>query len=582
MSDRIGHYEYIAELGKGGMGRVVLARNVTTQQPVAIKFIHQELVKAPQVRERFHREVRILKSLSQHRHILPVIDQGEERGIPYFVMPYVQGVSLRERLQTAPLKLAEAASIVEDIGDALSYAHQLGILHRDIKPGNILLDANGRAYLTDFGIASNASLSDEPLTRTWEVSSLGSPPYMAPEMIHGIDASISSEVYSLGVTVYEMLTGTPHAQAMFAGGDLWQAIPKAVRPVLQCATRHAPSERYADVKDFQNAFVAAAGKSARPLLQLPNLANLPNPITNPFPKTNGTSSASKSGGTPLPPPQTQRKPDMPLGLLASLVVILLLMVGVVAALMMSSDGQSFIPTAAALNPSSEGSLALTATQEALSITGTYEEAIAVPITQTQEAALQSTLEHQQAATEVVLELTAIPLTATRIAEQTAEAAAATATRIAQATANAEVLAAGRYPVGTTLYVVEDEVGLFASVSADTPTSRLSSGTSVVVSSGPGGSNQYYDQGTSTYYLVYAASARQTGWMNSRYLSRTASGSTNTGSRNPTTPARSGTNAQPTSARPNDPTPPPVIPPTTAGGYTIDTTITPLSFPQGGG
>jgi len=240
-------------------------------------------------------------------------------------------------------------------------------------------------------------------------------------------------------------------------------------------------------------------------------------------------------------------------------------------LLMGGDGQSAMPTAAALNPSPEAtveaipeeSLALTATQSVVSINETYE-AIAVPITQTQEAVLQSTSVLEQAETRVVENQTAIPLTETRIAEQTAEAEAeaATATRIAQATANAEVLAAGRYPVGMTLYVVVDNTGVLYSVDNTVTDDFLTLGSQVVVQDAD---PHYYEYGNNLFYLIRDQATGANGWVNGANLSRT-----NPAAAAPVVnpevtedvslPAESGSGqvigGNPGVERPNDPTAPP--------------------------
>lgn len=203
-------YAIERELGRGGMGVVFLARDLRHDRQVAIKFLPADLAHAVGV-ERFTREIRTLARLS-HPHILPLHDSGEAAGELYYVMPHVEGESLRQRLaRDGAMRVPEALRVASQVADALAYAHARGVVHRDMKPENILLDPRGHAYVADFGIARvlRSSTSD-PARLTSTAVRIGSPRYMSPEQIAG-EAELDgrSDVYSLGCVLFEMLAGEP-------------------------------------------------------------------------------------------------------------------------------------------------------------------------------------------------------------------------------------------------------------------------------------------------------------------------------------------------------------------------------------
>ena len=189
-------------LGRGGMGAVYLAHELALDRDVAIKVLPPEHAGTPDVRERFRREARTAARLS-HPHIVPLHTFGEVSGLVYFVMGYVAGESLAARLaRQGPLESEEARTLLVALCDALDYAHRQGIVHRDIKPDNILIDAgSGAPLLTDFGIAK-PTLGEAQLTSTGQV--IGTPHYMSPEQALGrSDLGPRSDLYSLGVAAYE-------------------------------------------------------------------------------------------------------------------------------------------------------------------------------------------------------------------------------------------------------------------------------------------------------------------------------------------------------------------------------------------
>jgi tRNA A-37 threonylcarbamoyl transferase component Bud32 len=199
-------YEILRPLGQGGMGAVYLARERALERFVAVKVLRPELAQAQDGRERFRREARVVAQLS-HPSILPLHTFGEVNGTWYFVMGYVRGVSLAERLRVeGRLPSADAHRILTELADALECAHRNGVVHRDIKPANILLDADsGRAVLADFGISKVAGAGDS-LTATGHV--IGTPHFMSPEQAIGsVDVDERSDIYSLGAVGYAMLAG---------------------------------------------------------------------------------------------------------------------------------------------------------------------------------------------------------------------------------------------------------------------------------------------------------------------------------------------------------------------------------------
>ncbi len=204
-------YAIERELGGGGMSRVFLAREVGLNRDVVIKVLPDDVAAGVSF-ERFHREIQLAASLSQ-ANIVPLLTAGTADGVPYFTMPFVAGESLRTRLATLPaLTLAECVGVLRDVARALSYAHARGVVHRDIKPDNVLL-SHGTAVVTDFGIAKALSASrtqggDATLTQAGVA--IGTPTYMAPEQIAGdADVDARADLYAWGCMAYELLTGTP-------------------------------------------------------------------------------------------------------------------------------------------------------------------------------------------------------------------------------------------------------------------------------------------------------------------------------------------------------------------------------------
>jgi len=202
-ANQIGRYLLKGELGRGGMATVFLAHDPRMSRDVAVKVLPQQFTHDPQFLGRFEREARVIASL-EHPAIVPVYDFGEEGDRPYLVMRYMSGGSLADRIKSGPITLDEASIIITRIALALDEAHGRGMIHRDLKPGNIMFDDRGDAYLSDFGIVKLAESTD-----TYTGSGIvGTPAYISPEQVHGdqvLDGR--SDIYSLGIILFQMLTG---------------------------------------------------------------------------------------------------------------------------------------------------------------------------------------------------------------------------------------------------------------------------------------------------------------------------------------------------------------------------------------
>ena len=210
-----GRFRLEERLGSGGMSTVYLAFDETLERWVAIKLMHREYSSLPDQLERFRREARSAAGLS-HPHVVTVIDAGEDDGHPFIVLEYVEGSTLKERIRhDGPLQAAEAVAYAIEIGRALEAAHGARLVHRDIKPQNVLIDPDGRAKVTDFGIAR--SLEGDGMTQAGRV--LGTTDYVSPEQALGEPVTEQSDIYSLGICLYEMLAGS----APF-GGDTHVAV----------------------------------------------------------------------------------------------------------------------------------------------------------------------------------------------------------------------------------------------------------------------------------------------------------------------------------------------------------------------
>lgn len=256
-----GRYEVIERVGGGGMALVYKAQDLLLNRNVAIKVLRQQFVHDEEFIRRFRREAQSAASLS-HPNVVSIYDVGQEDDVHYIVMEYVEGKNLNEIIkERAPLQVDESVRIASQIADALDHAHHNQIIHRDIKPHNILIGRNGRVKVTDFGIAR--AVTSTTITQTGSV--VGSVHYFSPEHAKGIVTGEKSDLYSLGIVLYQMLTGQlpflgespisvalKHLQEEFDEPRKFNPlIPQSVENVILKSMRKNPQERYQSAKEMQ-------------------------------------------------------------------------------------------------------------------------------------------------------------------------------------------------------------------------------------------------------------------------------------------------------------------------------------------
>ncbi len=249
--DKVGRYEILSEIGRGGMAVVYLAQDPHVERKVAIKILPRQLTLGDRLQQRFQDEAKIIASL-EHPAIVPVYDYGDFEGQPYLVMRYMTGGSLRERIRGARLTLEQTSRILTRVASALDKAHEKGIIHRDLKPDNILFDEDNRPYLADFGIARMAEA-------TQTVTIIGTPTYMSPEQVHGdMKLDRRCDIYALGVIIFEMLTSRQPYYARMPAKlmmkhildpvpnilDVNKQLPLGVQQVIERSMAKVPDDRY--------------------------------------------------------------------------------------------------------------------------------------------------------------------------------------------------------------------------------------------------------------------------------------------------------------------------------------------------
>jgi len=277
----IGGYRLISQVGQGGMAAVWKAYQASMDRYVAVKVMPFQFATQEEFLYRFRQEVHVIARL-EHAHILPVYDYGESDGLPYLVMRLLEVGTLRERIQTQNMTIEEIDRIFSHLAEALEYAHRKGVIHRDIKPSNIMLDESGAVYLTDFGIAK---LLEETSQFTATGAITGTPSYMSPEQAQGEKVDHRSDIYSLGVVLYEMLTGRVPFEAETPMAILLKKISSplppptlikpgfnpALEPVLLKALETQPGDRYPSMQEFLSAWKRALAEGRPETATIPEI-----------------------------------------------------------------------------------------------------------------------------------------------------------------------------------------------------------------------------------------------------------------------------------------------------------------------
>lgn len=268
---QFGAYQIVGPLGEGGMAAVYKAYQPAMERYVALKVLPRHFANDPQFTARFQQEAKLLAQL-QHPHILPVFDYGQSDGYTYIAMPFVQSGTLADSLQGQPLPLARICQVITQVGEALNYAHTRGLIHRDVKPGNVLIDESGNCLLTDFGLAR---MVEESVKLTNSGAIVGTPAYMSPEQGSGQKLDARSDIYSLGIILYEMVTGrvpyraeTPIAVIFKHIQDplppvhtLNPNLPEAVELVVLKALSKNPEDRYPTAGDMARSLQASLAET---------------------------------------------------------------------------------------------------------------------------------------------------------------------------------------------------------------------------------------------------------------------------------------------------------------------------------
>jgi serine/threonine protein kinase len=276
VGENIGPYRVVEKLGQGGMATVFKAYHASLDRYVAIKALHPAFHQDESFAARFQREARVVARL-EHRHIVPIYDYAEHEGRPYLVMKFIEGDTLKARLDQGPLSADEINKMVDAIGSALGYAHQQGILHRDIKPSNVLLAKDGQIYLADFGLARIAQSGESTLSSDMV---MGTPQYISPEQAMGrSDLDRRTDLYSFGVMLYEMVVGrvpfnadTPFAiihDHIYSPLPLPHTVnpnvPEQVERVLLKALAKERDDRFEDANKLVAAFKEAWHEAGVPM-----------------------------------------------------------------------------------------------------------------------------------------------------------------------------------------------------------------------------------------------------------------------------------------------------------------------------
>jgi serine/threonine protein kinase len=315
---QIGGYEILESIGQGGMATVYKARQISMKRIVALKVLPRQYLQDDTYIQRFYREVEIVAQL-EHRNIVPVHDFGEHDSQPYIAMRYMPAGSVDHRLANGALDLDLMLKIVDQIAPALDYAHGKGVLHRDLKPSNILMDNNGDAYLTDFGIARLLGENPGGISITTQ-NVVGTPAYMSPEQAQGKPLDSRSDIYALGVTLFEMTTGqrpfqadTPYGIAVLqvtaptpSARALNPSVPEYIEAVIHRAMRKAPEERFRSAEALAAALRQSTPASRSVLETQPGIPRPTRPVS-----VRSASQPRPSAGRIAPPPAYHRSTSPP-------------------------------------------------------------------------------------------------------------------------------------------------------------------------------------------------------------------------------------------------------------------------------
>jgi len=337
---RIGDYEILAELGAGGMGRVYKVRNTISDRVEAMKILLPDLAGREELAARFLREIKLLASLN-HPNIAQLRTAFTNNNQLVMIMEYVEGVSMATHLSGAPISVADAVNYIGQVLTALGYAHEQNVVHRDIKPGNMMLTPQGVVKVMDFGIAR----SDTDQTLTLAGTSLGTVNYMSPEQVKGLPTDPRSDLYSVGVCLYEMVTGkkpfnagsdysimTAHVnEAPRPPVDLQPDLPPALNQIILIAIAKDPARRFQTATAFRNALKNVSGVSPAVEAAVPAMgpatavAGFASPVTSrsqvaTFANVPERTQAAPIPEAPMPPPpaSTHRGLYMTLGALVVL------------------------------------------------------------------------------------------------------------------------------------------------------------------------------------------------------------------------------------------------------------------------
>jgi serine/threonine protein kinase len=268
VGDNIGPYRILEELGQGSMATVFKAYHAAQDRYIALKVLHPAFKEDPNFLERFEREARLVSRL-EHPNIVPFYDSAEYEGYPYLVMKFIEGETLKARLKNGLLKDTDILTIARSVGAALTYAHKKGILHRDVKPSNVLLSTDGEVYLADFGLARLVATSDSTLSAELLI---GTPQYISPEQASGVkDLDARTDVYSFGIMLYQMTVGRvpfdaeiPYAivldhiyKPLPLPREIKPSLSKKMETVLVKALAKERDERYPDADSLARAFETA-------------------------------------------------------------------------------------------------------------------------------------------------------------------------------------------------------------------------------------------------------------------------------------------------------------------------------------